>query len=883
MPTRGELTHRAGWRFTSFDVGGARAPDALVRAESLRSPGKTASSRARALLDLTGGTTLRNTSVDMTGRGEHVTANASLVAFTSTGARANDILIDGLGAPLRATFETSPGAVMVKARTRGLELARVAHAAGLQVRVGGRVAFDVDTELRWNGAQGRVALDVTDGAIDGWEGAKAHVEATLQGRLVTGQATASLADIASIELKTKNVEIGGGGPLEPGWWRHTWGEVDVASHVDLAKLEAKLPASPGAKPSDKISGVLDLKARLGRDSATDETPRIDLQASTKGLLLTGGDTAAPWRLDGVDAAVDLKVDGQTGHTTLDAQLTDPTGLLADFNLASGAIPYRRLFLTGDDLFDIAQGTSFTANFTVPERDIRVAPGCRSPGRRSIHREAQCRPAVEWYAPSTDAVGHGEPHARPDGREDARHADRPRYGRSVRRRAGATLTLGAQAHARQVLDAQADIDAKASDLLAAASGAALPWKAAARATLDAFPLQSIGALDDHQVRGQVSGDLSLDGLHDDAKAHVALKLDGLHVGDVSCKSAEAQASVDGSALDATIGLDQGDGSVSLHAHTGSRWGSAMAPTLDATRAADVSLVAKGFRAELLQPFLTSVFAQLDGRIDADAHLSVGPGSPAPPDSSQSPASPAPPENSGSQGARTVRSQGTIALRDGTFEMTSFGGEFHDVGAKIVLTPDGIVRLENATMHGLSGRVQAAATARLDGLSLEAARAEIQVPKNDPLPLVLDGVQAGTIDGHLALSVDRTPDKSALDIGVNVPELHVQLPTSSSHDVQTLGNLEGVRVGVERSGEFVALQLDGDGTVPDKKHSKSTPMKVAVKLGNDVADRARERPRCAPLGHADDHDRRRRETSGQVRLTRGRRSTSRASRSRSRTGR
>src|SRR5208282_2819641 len=100
--------------------------------------------------------------------------------------------------------------------------------------------------------------------------------------------------------------------------------------------------------------------------------------------------------------------------------------------------------------------------------------------------------------------------------------------------------------------------------------------------------------------------------------------------------------------------EGDGSVELRARAGSLWGKAMAPSLDATQASDVSLVAKHFRAEVLQPFLASVFAQLDGRIDADAKLAINPAT------------------------RSMRPQGTITLKDGTFELASIGGEFHDVG-------------------------------------------------------------------------------------------------------------------------------------------------------------------------------------------------------------
>jgi translocation and assembly module TamB len=791
----------AGMRFASLDVGSHGPP--TRSSFKLALAGQDGRLDATTTLDVTDGTTLRNSTIDMNGRGEHVTVKASLVRVGGSGARADEVRVDGLGEPLYATFSTSPGALMLKAQTEGLELARVGHAAGLERRLGGRVAIDVDAEIKWNAAKGRFALDVIDAAVDGWDGAKAHVDMTLQGRRLTGRASASLADIASIDLETKNAEIGGSAILEPGWWRRTWGEVDVEGKVDLGKLQEKLPAESQA--SSKASGMLELKARLARDSATDDTPLVDLKASTKDLLVTGGaGTPAPWRLEGVDASLDFNVDGNNGLTAIDAELQDKEGVLADLTLSSNGVPYGRLFRTSDDLLGIAQDMPFTANLTIPERDIATLPSIVN--THGMH--GQFKAGLDWAGsllqPKLSVTANLT-----RGQTDVRVLAIPLDLALSANYDGAHahLGVGAQARARRVLEASVDVDALARDVLAAMKGAPLPWKGGAQARLDAFPLQSIGTLDDHQVRGHASGQFAITGLHDDAKANLALKIDALQVGDIACKSAEASASVDGRAFDASMGIDEGDGSVEFRAHAGTAWGSATAPSLDINRPADVSLKAKRFRAELLQPFLASVFAQIDGRIDADAHLAIDPI------------------------AKSFKPQGTIAFSDGSFEMTSFGGEFHDVGAKVVLTPDGIVRLENATIHGVTGRLNAAATARLDGLSLAGARAEFQVPKNDPLPLVLDGVQAGTIDGRFSLSVDRTPDRSGLDVGIQVPTLHLQLPTTAAHTVQTLGTLEGVKVGVQHGNEFVAAQLDGDGEVPAKK-APSTPMKIAVTLGSDV---------------------------------------------------
>src|SRR4029077_13897367 len=120
-----------------------------------------------------------------------------------------------------------------------------------------------------------------------------------------------------------------------------------------------------------------------------------------------------------------------------------------------------------------------------------------------------------------------------------------------------------------------------------------------------------------------------------------------------------------------------------------------------------------------------------------------------------------------------------LTEGEFELTSLGGEFTDVGAKLTLTPDGLLRIENAVAHGVSGRIEAAASARMAGLAFAGARATVQVPKKAPLPVVFDGVQVGTMDGHFDLTASEAAGRQGLDVTIDVPSLHMQLPLSRTH--------------------------------------------------------------------------------------------------------
>ncbi len=134
--------------------------------------------------------------------------------------------------------------------------------------------------------------------------------------------------------------------------------------------------------------------------------------------------------------------------------------------------------------------------------------------------------------------------------------------------------------------------------------------------------------------------------------------------------------------------------------------------------------------------------------------------------------------------------------------------------------------------MSGRIEAAASARIAGLAFAGGRATVQVPKKYPIPVVFDGVQVGTMDGHFDIAADEAADRKSFDVTVGVPSLHVQLPVSRTHDVQALGDLEGVTTGVLRGpDDFLEVPLDatfaGAGAGPPPK-----PIKIAIRLGHDV---------------------------------------------------
>ena len=764
---------------------------------------------ARARLDLgaggAGGLTLADIDLSARASEQHARVQARLVRVAGDAVQVEGAVMRGFGAPVEATVRYAPGHLYVKARSGELELARIARFTSLPIVKGGRVSLDVDAALTASTGDGRVAIDVSKGAFADLNDVEAHVELTLHGRQAAGVVTARVADIGSLDVRSTSLEIGQAGALSLSSWRSAWGAVVVKAQVVLPKLIAVLPS--GSSPFKQVGGVLDVTARVGRESSEDTTPDVDATAATSGLVLSGGEGAGAWRLDGVDPTIHLTVDDDTGATALVASIRDAVGPIVEMSATSATVPYGKIF-RGEAISEALFAMPFEAHLDVPGRKLQSLPPAL--GLSDLHGELQAN--VDWLGAASSPTLKATATLK-RGRVDPTASSLPvdlalsaAYDGSR-----GTATLQATNKDKVVVEASATGDARAADVLAGFAGAPVPWTASLHAKLDALPLRAFTFLSDRQVRGRASGELTVERLHDDAHANLTLSFAGLTVGDVVCRSATVKAVLDGHAFDALARLDQTDqenGFLEAHVHAGARWGKALVPSLDASQAAEITLAATQFRAAMLYPFLSGVFTSLDGRIDAAASIAVDPG------------------------GGPARPQGTIKLTDGSFELATLGGEFADISAQLSLTPDGLLTLHDAVAYGVTGKLEAAATARLNGFAFAGARATVQVPKNQPIPVVFDGVQMGMLDGHFDISAALTPKRDALDVTVNVPALDVDLPASGAHDVQALGDLENVATGLMR-GEagFVDVPLDatvdtGAGATP------RMPIKITVNLGKDV---------------------------------------------------
>ena len=235
----------------------------------------------------------------------------------------DDARVEGLGAPLTATVRKTPATMTVRAATQGLDLARVARLAHLEnILQGGTLALDTDVHLRRTAAEGRLRLDAKHVGAAKARDVSAHVELSLEGRKVTGKVHGEVPGAATLDVDASGVGLGGAGALTSATWKQAFGSVDVNAHADLAKLAGIVPLED--LPVGEAHGDVVVHVHAGRDGVDDSTPAIKLTLTTRQLALAprtrverdiGGavvQSTHPWRIAGIDLAVDGDIDGDTG-------------------------------------------------------------------------------------------------------------------------------------------------------------------------------------------------------------------------------------------------------------------------------------------------------------------------------------------------------------------------------------------------------------------------------------------------------------------------------------------------------------------------------------------------------------------------------------------
>lgn len=763
--------------------------------------------------------TIRDARVDATRlANEPIQASARVVRIEGPSLSVEGAEVLGLGDPIHADMSKTPRAIHAKVDAPRIDLATVMKLADQTKLVSaGTLAIRGEGTLESNGdARGDVHASVEGLEAQLVHKGRAKVEASLDGRELALDANAELDTTGHVRVYTKKVVLGGPA-TNPKSWTRAHGRVQVDSELDLQRVASLIPSEK--LPVSEIHGTLTMQGRFGRDGE-DAPPEVQFHAHTNGLVFAGKNAVgasqvgqlrveepSPWRSTNLDLGVDVRNDGTSGLTSLAFRVTDASGALVAVD-AKAILPAKEIADDPSKARDKVLSAPLAAKIVIPPRRLDRLP--------NILGVKDLQGAIEA---DLDAWGTAlEPRAHLALR--GRGVRSPTMPRGLKADSDVTvdydgdaldLNAKVQSDGKEVLVATSRVEARSRDLIAPPPGSenkALAWNASARVHVEDFPLQTIPQVADRRVRGRVTGDVTLDGLHEDARVHAKIDLAKLAVGKARYEKGKIVVDAGGGKLAAKVRVDQKDGYLDASMATGMQWGAALAPSLDANEPVQARLVAKAFRAAAIQPFVESAVPALDGRIDADAEASLVPGKP---------------------GAQI---QGKVTFREGTVQIAALGDELQDVRATATLSPDGTIKVTDVFAKGTQGELRAHADAKLDGTRLADANATIEIPERRALSISAQGTPLGEVSGTVTVKASQSANGKNTKLAVDVPKLLVELPHSTKSSVQQLSEKENIRVGVYKDERtFVKVPLDYEDTVPPEKkqEEEASRLEVAVHLG------------------------------------------------------
>jgi translocation and assembly module TamB len=751
---------------------------------------------ARASLELGGAPEVRAPVVELTRDGETVVVAADRVRAAQGAVDVTGIEIRSGGEPLRGEAHLRPRGVRVRLSTAGMDLTPLLHVAGAPGLARGSLWLDVDLRADAGGATGRASARLETAGVFGDRPHRARLHLGFAGRRIDGNAELAAGDAKALLTLTR-VTLAGP-PLEARSWRRATGVVALRSDLPLASLRDLVPQ--GVSPFDRMDGDLDLRARVSR-SAPDALPDVTLDASTRDLVLAVRTAGAPWQLRGVDVRLTAALEGTRDRVAMQGALVDGAGDVARFDVdAQPAL--REAVRTHARIEPLLERMPLRVRVDVPERDVSTWPAPLRPP--ALHGRVQAdaemsgalvdpRVRVRASALGVAAMQPGAPLPF-DGTLEATYDGRAVIARAIARRPEGV-----------VLDARSDVDVRAADLLAPPAGG-VPWDADATLALHGFPLQGVPAIAVRGLGGFASGVVALEGLHRDARIDADLSLLRPRLGAACFDDGWLDLRADGRTFAAGVGLGAPGSSAAASIHASSRWGSALLPAIDMSRRFEAALDAKNFRAGALLPLVRGSVNQLDGRIDANARIRVDPY------------------------RQTGTMEGVVRLTGGVVEVPDIGERLHDVTATVSMRPWGTLRFDDITARGSTGRLTASAQVVLDGLTLQRASAEVDIPNEQRMPVTVEGVSLGEASAHLHADATMSPDRSALLVDVKASRLDMRVPQSVGHAVQSLDPAPGVVVGATQpDGRFVPLRMQA----PQKSRPPgSMEIRATVDLGDDA---------------------------------------------------
>lgn len=740
------------------------------------------------------------------------TANIPFVRVAGAEVVARDVEVEGLGTPLRASAHLNGDRLDVKVLAHALDLSRVAALAGSRMAaVHGLARLDVDLlSTPGGGARGHVNAHLSGLPIPGLTEAGAHVAMLLEDRRLYGEVSFESPRVGQVSVRAEEVQLAG--PLlQPRAWIGATGAAVVAAKVDLAQALERVPVR--LRPVSYARGTVALSGRVSRERALDK-PTGTLELTTSALELVGprhydrhedGSVwlgKASWQVEGVDGVVKVSFDGETDATTVDARLRDRVGELAHLTI-SGKPPVERLLAARTPPLQLLRSVPIQLHVELPKRSLQEFPKLLGsiPAEGALALRGDFEGTLD--APKLHVVVEGKG-LKPKGGGRACATAVDLAATLAYDGAALDLQLRGSTGSAEVLAATAKLEARVSDLLR--STVSPDWVASAELKLTGFPLDLAEPLIDTPISGLVNGTVTLKELHRAATLEGELDVAELRVDRSSSpRTGKVTLNLKDGAFTAEASLGQTDGHFKVTADGAMKWGREVMPTFAWGSPVDVRLDAKNFRIDVLRPFVEDLFTEIDGRVDTDAKVHI--------------------VNGGKDGSM----DGYLSLRDASLDVPQIGERLHGIKGRISMQPWGTVRLDEVEASAPTGTLKASASAQLDGFALKNAQGKITIAKGESIPIAVEGVPMGRAYGDITATATMEPSGKRLDVKVDVPLLHVDLPAAVGNSVQPLEPDPNIRIGVYDGDKFALVAMK-------KPEEARTPSDLAIRaevaIGRDV---------------------------------------------------
>ncbi len=704
------------------------------------------------------------------------------------------------GLRLDGAFDPKRHHVTINAASTPLDLAALAHGAGVEVEgLRGTLTVDAkiatipvdraklvtgnesgilqvdpnDAPLRATApvatapyVTGHVKLDLDDGQLPSIGGVDAHIDVDVEDRLVAGDVAVAMKDLARVALH--------GAALVPGRlddlraWRDASTHVDLRiPDVDLQKVSAFLARqAPEGSQVTQYAGIVDVVGHVERRHKN-APPTGFLELDTHGLALESGGT----RIEGIDLRVRAGMEGEHddgGELRADApvrvfgiaEARDDKGPLAIVHVGTEGA-WDKLRKAGDAIADLP----FALNVIVPPRELdRMPQGVG--GAVPLHGTL----AVGGHGEGTLGAPKIDLRARLEGiagnNGSLNDADVTITYDGALAKLGASLTNRKDV-SHELLSLDGELRLSAMDVL---SGGKIPWTAKLDAKFDGAPLELLAV--DGGVTGALRGEVHIDHVNDPAaKAATVdgrIDIDKFKVGNTLFEESYVVMKVDEHAATATVRVHGTDGTLDGRASVPLVWANAASPAIAPGAAVDAALDADNFRLRVVEPFVMAVDA-LDGRLDAHlvAHLRKKPQ----------------PDGDGTyEGAP----EGTITLREGVVVADAVGERWDHIAADMKLQ-NGRLELPKLELRGRrKGRATISGWATLDGVMPKTFHVDVDAKR---FSFAQEGVRVGDISGKIAVdgkTVRRPDRRKEMQIDVKLDPLTIDLAAEAGKQVQPLDN-------------------------------------------------------------------------------------------------